>query len=202
MSSMQEKLDHFTEVILKDAASERNRILERIRTEMAERLRLEKLQFHEQADALLLKETAGAEIEKNSRVSRAILEGRQLLLKTREDITDAVFALAIEKLQTFVRAEAYFPYLSALIRQSCRQAGEGELVIYLNRRDMELFSVQLEAMKKELPGPVEFRMSDRDILGGCQVFNRTRCVLLNNSLLESLEAQREGFFELCGLKIE
>jgi len=145
LSSIQEKLEFFNEVILKDAASERDRILEQIRTEMEERIAREKKKFQEQADEFLKKEVSSAENEKNNIISKAIVESRQLLMKKREEIIESVFDDAKKLLSQFVDKEEYFPYLCRQIRHSCHLAGEGELVVYVSKKDMERFSHMLRA---------------------------------------------------------
>lgn len=202
MSSIHEKLKHFTEVILKDAALERNRILEQIRTETEERVNLEKRKFKEAADGFFKKEVASAESEKNNIISNAIIQSRQLLMKAREEIIETVFADVKKKLVEFVIGEEYFPYLSRQIKHSCDLAGEGELSVYVSKKDMERFSSLFEDIKKELPSCTVFREIDEDIIGGCRVLNNTRNIIVDNTLLGKLESNRENFLEVCDLRID
>lgn len=202
LSSIQEKLEFFNEVILKDAASERDRILEQIRTEMEERIAREKKKFQEQADEFLKKEVSSAENEKNNIISKAIVESRQLLMKKREEIIESVFDDAKKLLSQFVDKEEYFPYLCRQIRHSCHLAGEGELVVYVSKKDMERFSHMFEGIKKDLPPGTTFEETDNSIIGGCRVLNKALDIMVNNTLLEKLEANRYNFFEICDLKID
>lgn len=202
MSTIQEKLEHFNEVILKDATSERDRILQNMKAEAEKRIDLEKRKFQEQADRFLKKEISLAENEKNNIISRAILEGRQLLMNTREGIINSVFSEVRQILEEFAGSNEYLSYLSASIRKSCIQAGSGELTVYISKRDMEKLSGKLENIKIELPPSTEFQEINDEVIGGCQVLNKTKNILINNTLIEKLEANREKFFEVCGLKID
>lgn len=202
MSSIQEKLEHFNDVILKDAIAERDRILESTRTQMEERISQEKRKFQEQAEGLFKKEVALAENAKNTMVSRAIIESRLQLIKAREEILQTVLNDAEKVLKEFVCGEEYLQYLSRQIKQSCSLAGEGELVVYITSKDLARFSAALEDIKEELPDNTAFVGVDDDIIGGCRVQNLARDMVVNNTLSEKLKAGMDNFFEVCNLKID
>lgn len=202
MSTIDEKLKHFNELILKDAASERDALLQQIRAEMEENLNKKRLEFREQADKMLKQEISEAEREKNNIISKAALEGRQLLMKTREDIVNAVLDETRNKLREFVAGNGYYDFLAEQIKKSCEQAGDGELVIYLASSDLSRFSSQLEDLKKELPASPAFYGIDEDIIGGCRVFNRSKNIIVDNTLSERLNLCADKFFEVCKLRID
>lgn len=202
MSSIQDKLRHFNEVILKDAASERDRILEQLKSHTEERITLEKRKFQEQAVQFLKKESALAENEKNNIISRAIIESRQLLVKTREDIIKTVIEDAKIMLDEFVHKVEYSTYLFLQIVHSCSLAGEGMLTVYLSKKDMERFLYLLENIKKELPPDTTFEQTDDEIIGGCRVFNKTLGIIIDNTLIGKLESNRDSILEICNLQID
>ena len=202
MSSLEEKLQHFNEVILKDAASERDRILKQIKSEMGSIVEDRRMEFEEQAEESLRKVTSLAEREKYYIISKAVIESKQMLMKTRERIIQTVFNDARKKLEEFVLSDGYFPFLSGEIRKSCNMAGEGEQVIILSRADMERFSSRLDGIKSELPYPISFEQTGDDIIGGCRVLNKTSSILIDNTLAGKLEVNRDGFFEVCSLRID
>lgn len=123
-------------------------------------------------------------------------------MKAREEIIETVFADVKKKLVEFVIGEEYFPYLSRQIKHSCDLAGEGELSVYVSKKDMERFSSLFEDIKKELPSCTVFREIDEDIIGGCRVLNNTRNIIVDNTLLGKLESNRENFLEVCDLRID
>jgi V/A-type H+-transporting ATPase subunit E len=200
--SLEEKLEHFKDTILKDAASERNKILTDMKVDVEKRLHAEKTKFERQAEEFLRKELASAENIKNSIISRAIMESKQLLMQTREEIIEAIYTDAKEKLLAFINSEQYLPYLLDLIKYSCKTAGEGQLAVYVSEKDMELLSPLLEDVKRNLPAGTTFEVAGDDILGGCRVLNYTQDIMVNNALLQKLEASKDSFFETCNLTIE
>lgn len=202
MSSLEEKLEHFNEVILKDAASERDSILMQIKSEMSEYIERKTAEIREEADEVLRKETALAEREKNNIISRAVIESKQLLMKTREAIIRSVLDEVKNRLESFVEGNDYFPYLADEIIRSCKLAGEGELVVYLKKSDMKRFSSRLDEIKDKLPPSVSFDAIDDAVIGGCRVLNRTKSILIDNTIDAKLEESKDGFFETCSLRID
>lgn len=202
MSSINEKLELFNEVILKDAASERNRILREIQADMEERIDQEKKKYQEQADALLRKELSASENEKNNIISNAIIESKQLLIRTREEILRTVSLDVKELLDRFVDGKDYPAYLSDQIRHSCRIAGEGELTVFLSKKDKERFAPMFEEIGRSISTHTIFDCMEEDIIGGCLVLNRSRNVVVNETLMEKLKTGMDSFFENCDLKID
>ncbi|MCX7841821.1 MAG: V-type ATP synthase subunit E [Clostridia bacterium] len=202
MSGIQEKLEHFNEVILKDAIAQRDRIMERTRAEIEERLGMEKKRFQEQADESLKKEITQAENEKNNIISNAIMESRLQLIKAREAMLDTVYAEVREALRNFVVKDQYLSYLRQLIIQSCTIAGEGKLTVYVSSYDLERFASDFKNLSGELPEGTVFEGVEDDIIGGCRVHNRDKDIVVNNTLSEKLRAGMDNFFEICDLRID
>ncbi|NSW90897.1 MAG: hypothetical protein HPY74_09565 [Firmicutes bacterium] len=201
MSSLEEKLAHFNEVILNDATSERDRILLQTKSEIDSLIERKKNEFQQQADEILKKEKASAEKEKNIAISKAIIESKQLLIKAREDMVNAVFNDVRKLLEDFVRKDDYYAFLSEEIKKSSRLAGKGEMVIYLKENDLRRFSKELEALKEELPEGIYYEGVKDDIIGGCRVLNRTERLIIDNTLLKKLEVRMDMFIRTFGLKI-
>lgn len=202
LSSIDEKLQHFDEIILKEAASERNRILLQIKNEQEVLINRKKQEFQEQAGDILRKELGTVEREKNNILSRAVTDGRQLLMKTRENIIDSVFDALGKKLETFVRSGSYLSFLTDSIRQACTLAGNGELVVYLQKEDLERISPHIEPLKRDQPRIAALEPTDDAMIGGCRVFNKTAGIFIDNSLLKRMELCKDEFFEISGLRIE
>lgn len=202
MGSVQDKLRHFNDVILKDAALERDSILKDVRTYTEEQILREEKKIKEQADKFLKKEITQAENEKNSIISRAFIQSRQMLVKTREEIIDAVFCEAKERLRNFVKGENYLDFLKKVIVNSCYLAGSEKLIVYLSKDDMEKLPSLLAGIEKELPQDTIFEQTDEDIIGGCKVVNISLGIIVNNTLMQKLEVNRDSILEICNLEIE
>ena len=202
MLSIYEKLRHFNEVILKDAASERDEILRQLEESTQKRIDLEKSKFEEQARQMLYKETVQAENDKNNRISKAIIDSRHLLVKKREEIVNTILKDTRSLLEDFIKKdEAYLPYLARIIRQACNSAGDGDLVVYLRPEDAQRLAPLMDEVKKDLPPNTVFEQTNDDIIGGCKVFNKTTNTVVDETLAGKLEGSRDKVLEICDLKI-
>lgn len=202
MGSLSEKLEFFNEVILKDATSERDRVMHQLEEETRARLSSERKKFQEEADAFLKKDTALTENEKNRIISKAILESRQLLIKKREEIMDAVFSDVKALLKTFVESQEYSSFIEAQIKASCSLAGEGELTVLVSKGDMQRFSFLIDRLKENLPSGILFEETGDEIIGGCQVINKSTNIIVNNTLMERLKCEMDSFLEKRNLKLD
>ncbi len=202
MSSIDEKLQNFNDLILKEAAAQRDRILRQIREENEALIESKRKDFEEQAAEMLRRELYNIEREKNNIISKALVESRQLLMKTREGIINSVFDYLKEELETFTQSDAYAQYLKEDIRNSCRLAGEGKLVVYLSGADTDRYSSLLNELLKEFPRIEMFEPAAEDVIGGCRVVNRSSNILVDNTFAKKLELNRDSFFEISGLRID
>ena len=201
MRSIKDKLRFFNEVILKDATAERDRILRQIKALSEERISQEKSKFQEQAEQLLRKETSLAENEKNNIISRAVIESKQLLAKTRNEIIETIYNEVKGKLVEFVQKEEYLNYLHEQIIDSCSRAGEGNFIVYLCERDMQRLKDKLENIKHNLSRDITFEQAGDEIIGGCRVLNQTAGIIVDNTFIRRLESNRDSILEICGLNI-
>mgnify|MGYP000971246020 CR=1 FL=1 len=202
MRNIYEKLRHFDEVILKDAAAERDKILQQIEADSQERIARERKKLEEQARQLLEKETVQAEVEKNNIISKAIINSRQLMVKKREEIVSSVYDETKRLLEDFVKKDdEYLPYFLKSINNALGVAGGNDSVVYLTASDMQRFARQLEQLKKELPFQVTFEQAGDDIIGGCKVYNKTTDTVADETLAGRLESNKEKILEICDLKI-
>lgn len=197
MSSIEEKLKHFNDLILKDAIAERDKILEQIKREMNNTLNKKRAEIQKEADEFLRKEIAVLEREKNNRIYRATVEGKQLLMKAREDILRILLEEVKAKLIEFIKSEDYYAYLIRQIKESCAQAGSGRLTVYISKTDAERFSPRLDEIKNQLPAGATIVEIDEEIMGGCRVFNEDESIIVDNTLAKRLELVKDNVFEIC-----
>lgn len=197
MSSIEEKLKHFNDLILKDAIAERDKILEQIKREMNNTLNKKRAEIQKEADEFLRKEIAALEREKNNRIYRATVESKQLLMKAREDILRILLEEVKAKLIEFIKSEDYYAYFIRQIRESCAQAGSGRLTVYISKVDAERFSPRLDEIKNQLPAGATIEETDEEIMGGCRVLNEDESIIVDNTLAKRLELVKDNVFEIC-----
>ena len=192
----EEKLEHFNEVILKEAARERDEILKDAKNEIDGIIETKKQEFQKRADEMFNKAMLQANKEKNIAISKAYVESRKILMEKRENIINSIINDVKKQLEQFAAKEdLYYDYLKEVVRKSCIQAGEGELILYLNRRDNINYSKIINKAEKELLSNVQIVESDVDFIGGCKVLNKSAGIIIDNTWLRKLEIKKDEFLE-------
>jgi vacuolar-type H+-ATPase subunit E/Vma4 len=192
-----DKLDNFARIVMREAAEKRVQIIESIRENRLKVLEQKELEFLEQAYLTIQKEIRRINKEKNEMISRASMESKKMLLQKREEIIDEIFSNIHQKVIEFIRTPAYLTFLSDSIEEGCKITGDGEIVVYINRTDVHL----IDRIKENLGFNIEIQVEQTDIIGGCKIFNKTKNILVDNSLATKIQQQREQFLEISGLVI-
>ncbi|HHW31405.1 MAG TPA: hypothetical protein GXX20_06995 [Clostridiaceae bacterium] len=199
MNTFEKKLRHFNKVILRDANSIRDEILKRTSEDIEKQKERRRNEMQALAEETLKKEISKAEKEKNYAISKAIIESRQKLMKTRDEVIEQVFEQVMVKLYDFIQGDDYYTFLAGLIRESCTIAGQGELLVYITSRDMEKYKDRIDELSKSMPYTPVFHEAEEDIIGGCRVINKTLNIVVDNTIIRKLNESREKFFESSGL---
>ncbi|WP_198543808.1 V-type ATP synthase subunit E [Petroclostridium xylanilyticum] len=194
---MDDKLDNFARIVMREAAEKRVQIIESIRENRLKVLEQKELEFLEQAYLTIQKEIRRIHKEKNEMISRASMESKKMLLQKREEIIDEIFSNIHQKVIEFIRTPGYLTFLSDSIKEGCKITGDGEIVVYINRTDVHL----IDRIKENLGFNMEIQVEQTDIIGGCKIFNKTKNILVDNSLAAKIQQQREQFLEISGLVI-
>ncbi len=197
MSTVDDKLDNFARIVMREAAEKRVQIIESIRENRLKVLEQKELEFLEQAYLTIQKEIRRIHKEKNEMISRASMESKKMLLQKREEIIDEIFSNIHQKVIEFIRTPGYLTFLSDSIKEGCKITGDGEIVVYINRTDVHL----IDRIKENLGFNMEIQVEQTDIIGGCKIFNKTKNILVDNSLAAKIQQQREQFLEISGLVI-
>ncbi|MBZ4645711.1 MAG: V/A-type H+/Na+-transporting ATPase subunit [Clostridiales bacterium] len=197
MSTVDDKLDNFARIVMREAAEKRVQIIESIRENRLKVLEQKELEFLEQAYLTIQKEIRRINKEKNEMISRASMESKKMLLQKREEIIDEIFSNIHQKVIEFIRTPGYLTFLSDSIKEGCKITGDGEIVVYINRTDVHL----IDRIKENLGFNMEIQVEQTDIIGGCKIFNKTKNILVDNSLAAKIQQQREQFLEISGLVI-
>ncbi len=198
MDRTEEKLRAFTDMVLKDAARQKQEILEKAesaRREMVEanELRLLKSAHDDIQESLRVMGRAS-----NEEVSRTILESKQALFTRREEIIDAVFHNVAARIDAFRKTPDYRDYIRRRIHEGFAVLGQGEVHVLVDEEDRQLAaSLQAEI---GLPFLVD---EAQDVLGGgCLFVNRTVGRMCDFSLKHQLEVERQSFLERYELSLE
>ena len=198
LATINEKLEYFNKVALEEAAKKRDEIVQQMKEEKDTLINQKREEFQVQAQEFFKKELQLIEKEKNAIISKAFLDARELVSKTRDEIKKKVFDEIREKINKFIKSKDYEEYLLNLITKSCSLVGEGELTVSLRKIDIDLISKETS---KLLP-KISLEVAEDEIIGGCKVFNKTNNTFIDNTISKKLKKSMDDFFETSCLRID
>ena len=194
MENLTEKLNIFSELVLRDASEKRDELIAAVENERRERLDKRENEFLQRAYEEIQSTIAKAKKESNSKLLRAELGAKKQLLIKREQIVDDVMDGAKQKLIDFKSSAEYEEWLKELINKAFSEIGEGAKTVYVAADDMKLKS-WIEKIQDEITvEPVE----NSDFIGGVRVYNTERRVAVDYSFGEMLIEQRQKFLRENG----
>ena len=197
MENLTEKLNIFSELVLRDAALKRDELIAAVENERSERLNKKENEFLERAYEEIQSTIAKAKKESNSKLLRAELDAKKQLLIKREQIVDDIMDGAKQKLQEFKSGAEYEEWLKELINKAFSEVGEGAKTVYISADDMKL-KPWIENIQNEIAvEPAE----EQNFIGGVRVYNTTRRVSVDYSFGEMLLEQRQKFLRENGASL-
>lgn len=179
------KLAAFSEVVLKDAEEQRNKIL----TEMdgvlqsaCEKARKEGLELQE---ITIKNETYKAEQKKNKQLVDAATKNKRNLIALREQKIDELFNTLEKKVREFTNSEEYKNRLLEEIKKSISE--NSNIVIRLTKNDMKYAEYIKQTIK------VEIEESTDDFIGGHKIKFTDKNAIIDNSYRTKLEEEHKKF---------
>jgi len=181
-------VDKIKSKILEDAKAEANKIISEAEAEKAKILEKAKEEAEKRKAEILKKGEKEAEMTKSRIISEAKLEAKKKLLEAKEEIIDMAIEKLKEELVKLPEQPEYKDKLVNLIRDGAVSLGGGELVVRLNRRDMDIIDdatlwyleKEVENMTKKVT--VLKKGEPVDITGGCVIETVDGLKSLDNSL--------------------
>ncbi|XRO76278.1 V-type proton ATPase subunit E [Methanocaldococcus sp. 10A] len=181
-------VDKIKSKILEDAKAEANKIIAQAEEEKAKILEKAREEAEKRKAEILKKGEKEAEMTKSRIISEAKLEAKKKLLEAKEEIIEKAIEKLKEELVKLPGQPDYKDKLIKLIRDGAVSLGGGELVVRLNRRDMDIIDdatlwnleKEVENMTKKVT--VLKKGEPVDITGGCIIETIDGLKLLDNSL--------------------
>ncbi|XRP97368.1 V-type proton ATPase subunit E [Methanocaldococcus sp. 16A] len=181
-------VDKIKSKILEDAKAEANKIIAQAEEEKAKILEKAREEAEKRKAEILKKGEKEAEMTKSRIISEAKLEAKKKLLEAKEEIMDKAIEKLKEELVKLPEQPEYKDKLINLIRDGAVSLGGGELVVRLNKRDMEIIDdatlwyleKEVENMTKKVT--VLKKGEPVDITGGCIIETIDGLKSLDNSL--------------------
>ena len=222
MPTLDEKLKTFDKKINDDAILSRNLIRTQLRQESDQRMSGVKEEIDLEAEREYRKEARRAVIEKDSRISKATVDARKLLMKARSEIIESILAELSEGLAVFTQTSSYYDYLDNNAKEALTCAylgatgGSGDdgiggslagyggggnysngLRLYLTPKDYIAHSAKM----RELARGVEILPGNADMIGGVKVENPSKGLYVDNTLKKKVELCIDELFLISDLNI-
>jgi len=197
MEKIDEKINHFSNIIFTKAAKEKDEILQNIEVKRKEILRKKELEYLEKAYENIQTGLRRLDKEKNEIISRSIMDGKKRILNKREAIINLIIENTKEKLSQFVRSDEYEDYLVRTIKRGLEemQGQAGQIEILLCKEDEILINKLNEKFD------VQFIISEKmnGMIGGCLIYNKGNNTLINNTIKDDLYAKKQSIMEMTKL---
>lgn len=198
MEHVEDKLDHFSKMILQSATSKRNEKIETVEKEKQKVLEKKELEFLEEAYHQIQDYLRKLRKKKNEIISRATMDGRRKLLNKREKIVKEIFQEVEEEILQFTKTPEYYAYLVESIKKNQQLINDEDVTIFISPTDEQY----LEELNKKFQNKVMVDEKEQDMLGGCKIVSKTKNIVVNDSLRQKLNQQRKQFLHDSKLEIE
>lgn len=198
MPDLNEKLDIFQQIILDDAAREREQLLAEIASARQTRLSAAESELRKETEARVQSEASAIAGAQGQKISRQLLQDKRVIATRREEMSHEVFALVRQRLLDFTQTDAYLPHLKKLYQEAFQALGNPyDGVILLREEDLK-YSRELSAV---LPGRHVTFQAGSFTLGGLIVDCHSKLLRADQSYDTALGDLDGHFAELFGLSL-
>lgn len=201
MDNLKEKLNTFTSLVLDDAGTKRDEMMEKVQVKHDTMVNAKENEFLEEAYESIQHSITEAKKAANEKVLHVELEAKKHLLLTREHIINEVMDGAKDKLKAYTQTDAYGKWLLNKIEKAIFEVGKGPKVVYISSDDLR-FKEQIEALSDGTAQISVEAATEKDFIGGAKVFNPARRVSVDYSFKEMLAEEKKEFLQRSGLTIE
>ncbi|EEG29120.1 putative ATP synthase, subunit E [[Clostridium] methylpentosum DSM 5476] len=197
MSYDQDKLQRFQKTVLSEAEGKIAQMEQEIQE--YEKTELEKARQAEYDKMFAYMQSKVHDIQWKYRqsVTKASLEAKRRLLQYRTGLADKVFAQVEQKLKAFTASDQYEAFLIDKLKKAEKEFPCQNAVIRLCPDDMK----HAGAIQAALSVPVTVEPDRRNHLGGFQIVNEQKGLLLDDTFASNLTDQHATFYKICGMTV-
>ena len=180
----QENVTLFIDAIAHAAEERRTEIKREINGYIKNEVEKAEKEIARESESILAKKISAIKKEINKELSRGLAEKRMRIFNRREEIMDAVFKSAAEKIRVFKASEDYVTFLNRSIEEASKICGG--MKIYIMEEDKKFINRET--------------IIDETIkLGGLKFVSEN--ILIDDTLDTRIESEKAWFKINCGLII-
>lgn len=131
--------------------------------------------------------------EINAELSENETKEIEKLVARRSEITEKVFAQAVEKIKAFAESDSYHDFLMNSV--SNIKAAIGDDAVIILRSDDKKLEAEIKALGNEV------KYDEFIKLGGCKGENLRTAMTANDTLDARLETEKQNFYSYSGLSL-
>ena len=135
--TIEEKISHLQEAAMEEARAEGNRIMKQHETVLENIFEQHRAEAIRQSETRVKADGVNAKQQLNMVMSKAQLELKRDLSKTRKTLKKELFVEVKEKLQEYMQTEEYKRMLVQYIEKSVKYANGEAMTIYINPSDAD-----------------------------------------------------------------
>ncbi len=194
MYNFDRKFENFTDITLSQAAQRRDEILSKCGEKKKRELARYETVCANQMKQYVEETVAKLQQSSNQAISQKITEGKKAVFSYRETLIGNLFTELDQKVDAFVKSDAYPDYVKNVIQCGENQLGGKDLLVTLDKADQ----TRLADLIKLLPYPVAF---EDGLRGGAIVLDTKNHKVYNGSIQAVLAQLKENFLEKSGFAI-
>lgn len=198
MPQLDEKLMHFTQVLMEEADAESAAVEAEIAAARAKARSEAEDQILQEAYHYIKSEVSRLRTESGRQVSRQMQENQRRLSLRREEMAQEVFASVRKKLEAYTQTDSYPRRLTALFREALSLLGTVQSVtVYLRPEDRTFLPLLQKAA-----GPVKVTAQDGTFrLGGLVLVSPEKARRVDATFDTAMDELNGHFAELFGLRL-
>ncbi len=174
--------------VIGDVQKEAETLILAAENQAKESLKVANEKAKENYRAIIVQAKHRAEAEKRKIASVAEVEVRNRLLQAKEDLVDAAFEKATEKLKNFAQSSEYNDYLLTLIEDTAKKMGQKNLIVQVNAKDKGwLTQDMLEKTSEKIHSDLQLSEKTEDYIGGCKIQSGDGKIIYDATLDNRLE---------------
>lgn len=197
MANLEQKLTQFHKIVLSTAEEKKKKIIDDAKRQADEMIQKNENEALESAYNLIQSEILKINREKNKAILSEQVKSKKELLLLREKMIGEIFYDVSQKIAEFTKTQEYLDYLFDLIGKGMAIFNQKTgLVISINQSDVK----RIEELKQKFSGN-EVLIADEDIIGGVVMRNKDMGTIIDYSIKQALENEKENFLAMSGLSI-
>ncbi len=193
MNSNLNKTERFRQAINSDAAARCDKIRKDVDDYIENEIKKTRRLARQNVRPVRSSEFDRLNEEINAELSENETKEIEKLVVRRSEITDEVFARAIEKIKTFAAGDEYHDFIIKSVA-NIKAAIGSDAVIILKPDDKKL-EAEIKALGNEV------RYDELIKLGGCKGENSRTAMTADDTLDSRLEAEKQNFYSYSGLSL-